>query len=70
MTGRQKVFVCCACGKRSLDRYGYKKINHGWDESCALNCVEVYADSIVLAGGRVTEIKDGGIVPSVEQSWT
>lgn len=61
---RQTVFVCCACGKRSHDRYGDRAIDRGWDESCVLNSVEAYEDALVLAAGRVVEIKDGGIVPA------
>jgi hypothetical protein len=31
-----KVWICCACGKRTKDRYGDER---GWDESCMLNSV-------------------------------
>lgn len=31
------VFVCIICNKRSRDKYGYKKIDRGWDVSCMLN---------------------------------
>lgn len=34
-----QIWVCGACGKRSHDRYGYQKIDQGWDESCMLNAV-------------------------------
>lgn len=33
------IWVCCVCGKRSRDNYGNDPIDHGWDESCILNCV-------------------------------
>lgn len=42
-----KVWVCCACGKTSMWRYGFSdergRVVHGgctsgWDESCVLNC--------------------------------
>lgn len=36
-----KVYQCMACGKKSRDMYGYKKISSGWDESCMLNCALV-----------------------------
>lgn len=34
-----QIFVCGACGKRSRDRYGFQKIDAGWDESCMLQAV-------------------------------
>ena len=38
-----KVWVCQACGKRSRTRYGFdtkknRVCDHGWDESCMMNC--------------------------------
>lgn len=49
-----QVYVCGACGKRSKDRYGDKAINRGWDESCMMNSVLVYENSIELdSNGRV-----------------
>lgn len=38
-----KVYVCQACGKRSRTRFGFdteknRVSDHGWDESCMLNC--------------------------------
>lgn len=62
MSGNQEapagsVFVCLACGKMSHDRYGYKKISQGWDESCMLNS-DVFAENrLVIVGGRVKEVK-------------
>lgn len=53
IAGDGEVFVCGACGKRSKDRFGYQKIDHGWGESCMMNsnlCVE---SSIELRNGRV-----------------
>lgn len=41
-----QVFVCGACGKRSKDRYGFKAISHGWDESCMLNAVLCWENSL------------------------
>ena len=53
-----QVYVCGACGKRSQDRYGYQKIDHGWDESCMLNSILVYEDSVELGpSGRVVKAK-------------
>lgn len=64
MTERETVFVCCACGKRSKDRFGYEKIDRGWDESCMLNSVEAYVDSLTIGShGFVTGISEGGIIP-------
>ena len=37
-----QVFVCAACGKQSQDRYGFKRISQGWDESCMLHAVLCY----------------------------
>jgi hypothetical protein len=49
-----QVYVCCACGKRSKDRYGDQPIDHDWDVSCMMNSVLVYEDSIQLGeSGRV-----------------
>ena len=39
VAGSGQVFVCSACGKRSRDKYGYQKIDSGWDESCMLNAI-------------------------------
>lgn len=39
-----QVFVCRYCGKRSKDRFGFQKIDYGWDESCMLNAVLCYSD--------------------------
>jgi len=35
------VFICLACGKRSRDRWGERKIDRGWDESCMMHSHEV-----------------------------
>lgn len=34
-----QVYVCAACGKRSKDQYGHRKLDRGWDESCMLHSV-------------------------------
>ena len=62
-----QVFVCAACGKRSRDKYGYQKIDRLWDESCMLNSVLVYEDSLkfdsktgrVISATAVEENTDG-----------
>lgn len=34
------IWVCRACGKTAVDRYGMiGPYTYGWDESCALNAV-------------------------------
>jgi hypothetical protein len=54
------VWVCGACGKRSLTRYGFDEENkrtaldNGWDESCMLNATLCKLDSIVVVDGRVS----------------
>lgn len=40
------VFVCTACGKMSMDRYGNEAISRGWDVSCVMNCIEVNAGAV------------------------
>jgi len=52
------VYVCFACGKRSRDRYGSKKIDYGWDVSCMMNCNLVLENLLVIEGGRVVRIKE------------
>src|SRR5689334_19239416 len=49
-----KLWVCCACGKTTRDKYG----NEGrWDESCMLNSILSDESHLVRgANGRVTEI--------------
>lgn len=37
-----KIYVCAACNRRSRDRYGYQKLDDGWDESCMSNSVLCY----------------------------
>ena len=34
-----QTWVCAACGKTSKDKYGFQKIDRGWDESCMMNSV-------------------------------
>lgn len=34
-----RIWVCGACGKTALDKYGEDR---GWDESCMLNAVLCY----------------------------
>lgn len=50
-----QVFVCPACGKRSKDRYGEKKIDHGWDVSCMMHAVLCDEKSLVIEDGRVVK---------------
>jgi hypothetical protein len=50
------VYACSCCGKRSRDHYGTQPIDHGWDESCMMNCYLVRENSIELnADGRVAK---------------
>jgi hypothetical protein len=63
------VYVCCACGKTSDDKYGEKNASPGWDESCMLNCVRALRSHLVFnanGNGRVTKIEDGGVVEALE----
>lgn len=46
-----QIFVCTACGKTSVDRYGDLAIDPGWDESCMLHAVLCYADKKFDASG-------------------
>lgn len=39
-----QVYVCGACGKRSRDRYGDKRIDRGWDVSCMMHAVLCYEE--------------------------
>ena len=55
---RKTVWVCAYCGKVADDRYDFD------DESCMLNSVECYEDSLKYENGRVVaalpvEKKDG-----------
>jgi hypothetical protein len=53
------VYVCGACGKRSRDKYGDEKIDHGWDESCMMNSVLCREDALVFGdNGRVKSLKE------------
>jgi hypothetical protein len=52
-----QVYLCTACGKRSRDKYGEKRISHGWDVSCMMNSVLVYEDSIVYENGQIKSAK-------------
>ena len=47
------VYVCGACGKRSRDRYGFQKIDAGWDESCMMHAVLCDEKSLVVRDNRV-----------------
>lgn len=62
---RPKVYVCGACGKRSRDRCGDSAIDGGWDESCMLNAVLAYEDSLTMRGGRVASIAEGGVAEAL-----
>lgn len=60
--GRETVYVCGACGKRSKDRFGYQAIDRGWDESCMLKSFLAFEDKLVISNGRVSQVLDGGLV--------
>lgn len=50
-----QVWLCGACGKRSRNRAGTHRIDHGYDESCMLNSTLVTEASIVRdRNGRIT----------------
>lgn len=62
------LFVCCACGKTSTTRYGFKTVggfstestaSPGWDESCMLNAHEFALNRLVFneTGTRVVKVK-------------
>ncbi len=63
------LFVCCACGKTSTTRYGYREIagglkyentaSPGWDESCMLNAQEFAKSRLVWNADhtRVVEVR-------------
>lgn len=58
---REKVYICTACARTARTPHNFS------DVSCALNCVQVYKDSIkrdVEVGGvhYSTYIEDGGVV--------
>lgn len=57
IAGLGQVFVCGACGKRSMDRYGDKAIDRGWDASCMSNSTLCADASIELdpETGRVVK---------------
>jgi len=45
------IFVCQACGKTSRSKYGFDDkgdhcCQHGWDESCMMNCELIKKDSL------------------------
>jgi hypothetical protein len=67
-----KVFVCTACGRRSRDLFGFKRISRSWDESCMANASEVPEDVLVIdqQTGLVTGVKPpekrGHLVP---ETW-
>lgn len=54
-----KLFICTACGKRSMDKYGEKEIDYGWDISCVLNSMLV-DESLLIIGedGTVTGLRE------------
>lgn len=53
-----KVWVCCACGKRSRDKYGSQKIDQGWDESCMMHSRLFDEDDLVMENGRVVRVEN------------
>lgn len=61
-TERETVYVCLACGKRSLDRYGRQAIDRSWDESCMLNAALCYVDALTFEAGRVVHVGAGGVI--------
>ena len=53
-----QIYVCMACGKRSLDEYGYRALDRMWDASCMLNAMLCYDDeTLILKNGRVVDAK-------------
>ena len=64
-----QVWVCGACGKRSIDKYGDYPINHGWDASCMLHAFLAYKDKLVLKdNGRVETVLESGVVKEEEKA--
>ena len=63
------IWVCLACGKRSMDKYGENPIDYGWDASCMLNSREVYEDKVVVDDkrDRVVRINPGAFVDAEDQ---
>lgn len=53
-----KLYVCCACGKISKDRYGDQKISRGWDSSCFLNCDLFDIDKLVIENNLVIKVNE------------
>jgi transposase len=51
------MYVCAACGKRSLDRYGEQPLDNGWDESCMLNSMLVWRTDTRLSHYRAWPVK-------------
>lgn len=50
------IWVCGACGKTAIDRYGMEGIHSsGWDESCMLNAVLCKRDGIT-PGDKVSRV--------------
>lgn len=42
-----QIWVCGACGKTSTTKYGFNGTSqHGWDESCMMNCVLCYKEKV------------------------
>ena len=52
------VYVCMACGKQSNDKYGFKAISYGWDESCMMNAVLHPRSKCIIENGRVVKMND------------
>lgn len=46
VAGPGQIFVCGACGRRSKDRAGKRKINGHWDESCRRYAVLCYKSTL------------------------
>lgn len=61
VAGPGQVFVCSVCGKRSKDRFGYQKIDEGWDESCTMHAVLCNESTLVIEDGRVVKTNAVGI---------
>jgi hypothetical protein len=53
-----KIWVCCACGKTSRDKYGDPGTS--WDAACVLNSQLFDEDKLVYAddGKRVVRVKE------------
>lgn len=52
------VWVCAACGKTAIDRYGIEgPHSYGWDASCMLNAVLCKRGAIIPGRDRVMKVE-------------